>query len=44
LVLAGGLGLTALAWAGAGLTAIGLLLAGWSARTGCAAVGEPAAA
>ncbi|MFT3812632.1 MAG: MFS transporter [Acidovorax sp.] len=41
LVLAGGLGLTALAWAGAGLTAIGLLLAGWSARTGCAAVGEP---
>ncbi len=42
--LAGGLGLTALAWAGAGLTAIGLLLAGWSARTGCAAVGEPAAA
>lgn len=44
LVLAGGLGLTALAWAGAGLTAIGLLLAGWNARAGCAAVGEPAAA
>lgn len=44
LTLAQGLGLTALAWTAAGLTAVGLVLAGWSARNRGAALCEPATA